>query len=144
MASATFRAILRGVMSQEPVEVVRTALGALDQRDVDRYLSVASDEIELITPASALQGRIVGHEGIRRFFEEAETFAESSSVEIEEIRPVGARVVAFFTLKTRGRLSAAETSSKVAGVYLVEDGKIRSAHIFTDRDAALETARHAG
>jgi hypothetical protein len=30
----------------------------------------------------------------------------------------------------------------VAGVYLVEDGKIRSAHIFSDRDAALETARH--
>ena len=142
MESATF-ARYSGAVAQEDIEVVRSALTALDQRDVDRYLSVASDEIELITPASALQGRIVGHEGIRSFFEDAKTFAESSSVEIEEIRHVGARVVAFFTLKTRGRLSDAETSTRAAGVYLVEDGKLRTAHIFSDRSAALEAARRA-
>jgi ketosteroid isomerase-like protein len=55
-------------MSHESVEVVRTALAALDRRDVERYLSVASDEIELINPASPLEGSTVGHEGVRRFF----------------------------------------------------------------------------
>ena len=55
-------------MSQENVEVVRRALAALDSRDVEAYLEVASPQIELITPALPLQGPISGHEGIRDFF----------------------------------------------------------------------------
>jgi hypothetical protein len=39
------------------IEVVRTALTALDQRDVELYLSVASPEIELINPARHLRDR---------------------------------------------------------------------------------------
>ena len=35
-------------MSEENVETVRTALRALDQRDVDGYLRVASPDIEVI------------------------------------------------------------------------------------------------
>jgi ketosteroid isomerase-like protein len=127
-------------MSEENVEVVRTALTALDHRDVDRYLSVASPEIEVINPASPLEGPTIGHEGIRRFFSEMETFAESSSFEVEEIRAVGPRVLALFTLTAVGRLSAAETSVDLAGVYSFENGKIRRAHIFVDREKALEAA----
>jgi hypothetical protein len=37
-------------MPEEDVELVRTALRALDQRDVGSYLSVAAPEIELINP----------------------------------------------------------------------------------------------
>jgi hypothetical protein len=48
-------------MSQENVEVVRRALAALDRRDVEAYLEVASPQIELITPALPLQGPITGH-----------------------------------------------------------------------------------
>jgi hypothetical protein len=43
-------------MAQANVETVRTALRALDRRDVELYLSVASAEIELITPAAPLGG----------------------------------------------------------------------------------------
>jgi ketosteroid isomerase-like protein len=57
-------------MSQDNVEVVRRALAALDRRDVEAYLEVASPQIELITFASPLQGQgpITGHEGIRDVF----------------------------------------------------------------------------
>ena len=48
------------------------------------------------------------------------------------------RVLAFFTLTALGRISGAETSVHVAGVYDVEDGKLRRAHIFPDRVEALE------
>jgi len=125
-------------MSQENIEIVRTALAALDQGDVERYLRVASSEIELITPASALEGPTVGHEGIRRFFGEMEAFSESSSFEVVEIRSVGSRVLALFTLTAVGRMSAAETSLELAGIYSIEDGKLRRVHIYADRREALE------
>jgi hypothetical protein len=48
--------------------------------------------------------------GVRQFFEEAEAFAESSSVEVDEITAVGSRVLALFTLTTVGRVSGAETT----------------------------------
>jgi hypothetical protein len=68
------------------VETVRTALRALDRRDVELYLSAASPEIELITPAAPLEGVNVGHDGIRRFFKDMEQSAEWSSFEVREVR----------------------------------------------------------
>ncbi len=130
-------------MSQANVETIRTALRALDRRDVELYLSVASPEIELITPAAPLEGANVGHEGIRRFFQELEESAESSSFEVKEVRAVGERVIAFFRVRGVGRISGAETSMDLAGVYSVEDGKIRRAEIFADRDAALQAVRRS-
>ena len=125
-------------MSQENVEVVRRALAALDSRDLEAYLEVASPQIELITPASPLQGSIVGHEGIRTFFREMWSFSETSEFRVEEIRAVGERVLAFFVLTATSRQNAIETSSRVGGVYDLEHGKIRRAHIFADRTEALE------
>ena len=124
-------------MSRADLETVRTALSALDRRDVELYLSVASPEIELITPAALLEGPNVGHDGVRRFFKEMEESAEASSFEVKEVRQVGERVLAFFTVRGMGRISGAETSMDVAGVYSVDDGKIRRAEIFADRGAAL-------
>jgi ketosteroid isomerase-like protein len=124
-------------MSQENVEVVQRALAALDRRDVEAYLEVASPQIELITPASPLQGPITGHDGIREFFRELWTYSEASGFEIEEVKPVGERVLAFFSLTATGRKSEVQTSVRVAGVYDLEAGKIRRAHIFADRAEAL-------
>ena len=123
---------------KEDVEVVRRALAALDRRDLDAYLAVASPQIELITPASPIQGPIVGHEGIRTFFGEMWSFSEASEFRVEEIRAVGGRVLAFFVLTATAREGAIETSSRVGGVYEIEDGKIRRAHIYADRADALE------
>ena len=101
-------------MSEENVEIVRIALRALDQRDVEAYLRVASPQIELITPAAPLVGANVGHEGVRRFFKDMEELSGSGSFEVKEIRAVGPRVLAFFTVTAVGRMSGAETSVDVA------------------------------
>jgi ketosteroid isomerase-like protein len=125
-------------VSQENIETVRHALSALDRRDVEAYLQVASPEIELISPATPLEGPTTGHDGIRRFFGELEAYSETSAFQVEEMRAVNDRVLAFFTLTTTGRNSGAETSVKVAGVYDVEGGKLRRAHIYAVRAEALE------
>jgi hypothetical protein len=46
--------------------------------------------------------------------------------------------LAFFVLTAVGRISEIETSVKLAGVYDLENGKIRRAEIFADRAEALE------
>jgi ketosteroid isomerase-like protein len=125
-------------VSKANVEVVRQALAVLDQRDVEAYLKLASPQIELVNPATPLEGPINGHEGIRRFFSELWTFSDASEFRVEEIRAVEGRVLAFFVLTTRGRMSEAETSVDLVGVYDLEDGKIRRAQIFLDRADALE------
>jgi ketosteroid isomerase-like protein len=124
-------------MSQENVEIVRRALTALDSRDVDAYLELASPDIELINPASPLEGPTTGHEGVRRFFSDIEAYAATSSFEVEELRAVGKRVLAFFTLTALGHISGAELATRLAGVYEFEQGQIRRARIFTDRADAL-------
>jgi ketosteroid isomerase-like protein len=140
MAAPSLRREMLMAMAEDQVEIVRTALTALDRRDLELYLSIASPEIELFTPASPLEGPSVGHEGIRRFFEETEAHTESSSVEVEEIRDLGPQVLAFFTVTAVGRLSGAETSLDVAGLYSVQDGKLRRAQIYADRREALQAA----
>jgi ketosteroid isomerase-like protein len=127
-------------VSEENVETVRMALRALDRRDVDGYLRIASPNIEVITPASEMEGASVGHAGMRRFFAELETSTKSSSFEVSEIRAVGPRVLALFTLTIVGRTSGAKTSVDVAGVYSFEDNKVRRAHIYLEREEALEAA----
>jgi ketosteroid isomerase-like protein len=128
-------------MSQENVDVVRHALAALDRRDVEAYLEVAAPAIELINPSSPIEGPVTGHDGIRRFFRELWEYSEASEFRLEEIRAIDeGRVLAFFVLTAVGRLSEVETSVNLAGVYDVQDGKIRSAHIFADRAEALEAA----
>ena len=126
-------------MSQENVEVVRRALTALDRRDVEAYLEVASPQIELITFASPLQGQgpITGHEGIRDYFHELWSYSEASQLQVEEIRAVEERVLAFFVITAIAQ-QGIQTSVRAAGVYDFEHGKIRRAHVFSDRTEALE------
>ena len=64
---------------------------------------------------------------MRRFLRDLWSFSEASRFQVEEIRAVGGRVLAFFVLTTRGRKSEVETSVEV-----------RRAHIFVDRAEALE------
>ena len=116
--------------------MVRRALAALGRRDVEAYLEVASPQIELITFFS-LQGPITGHQGIRDFFRELWSFSEASEFQVEEVRAVGERVLAFFVITATGR-DGIQTSARVAGVYDLEHGKIRRAQIFADRAEALE------
>ena len=112
--------------------MVRRALAALDRRDVEAYLEVASPQIELMTFALALQGRqgpITGHEGIRDYFGELWSFSEASGLQVEEIGAVEGRVLAFFVITATGA-QGIQTSVRAAGVWDIEDGKIRRAQIF--------------
>ena len=108
-------------MSQENVEVVRRALSALDRRDVEAYLAVASPAIELINPASPLEGPY-GPRRIRQFSASSRR-TPAPQVQIEEIEARDDGCSAFFTITASGRNSGVETSSVGCRRLRPRDGK---------------------
>ena len=55
-------------MSQENLEIVRRAVNALNEGDVDGYLALCSADIELASPVASIEGANKGADGIREFF----------------------------------------------------------------------------
>ena len=56
-------------MSQENVEIVKRAIAAINERDIDAYLSCCTKDVQLITPIAEVAGSSYGGpDGIRRFF----------------------------------------------------------------------------
>ena len=56
-------------MSQENVEIVKRAIAAINERDIDAYLSCCTKDVESSTPVAEVAGAATtGPTGIRRFF----------------------------------------------------------------------------
>jgi ketosteroid isomerase-like protein len=102
-------------MSQENFEVVRQLIAALNQRDVDRYLSLCTRDIDLNTPTTPLDGETRGPEGIRKFFAAVEEASTTFHIEVERMQTIdGDRV------------------------YELLDGKVCRVDVYHDRKRALE------
>src|SRR3954467_2289547 len=87
-------------MSDLNVEVVRQLIAALNERDVNRYLSLCTPEIEIGNPGTALEGPTRGPEGVREYFARIEESSTTFRVEMERIHTVGRdRVLVFGELK---------------------------------------------
>jgi len=135
-------------MSQENVEVVRRAIAAANERDVDRYLALCSEDIELQTPWTAVEGLYVGPDAIRRFFTDIRDTARDFHLNIERLESIGSDRV--LRAHVSGRASGITVGSEslsseprhagipTGNVYDLSDGKIRRIRIFVDRGEALE------
>jgi ketosteroid isomerase-like protein len=128
-------------VSRENVETVQRALDALNRRDVDRYLTCCTEDIELRPPISAIEGAYEGQAGVRRFFGELYT---DFHLDAESIEVVGAnRVIAFLRATATGPASGAATSMHITTVYDLAAGRIRRVRVFQDRAVAIEAAKLA-
>jgi hypothetical protein len=129
-------------MSQENVETVERVIAALNERDIDRYLSCCTDDIQLQTPWAEVEGVYEGQDAIRRFFTDLE-ISPDFHIKVERLEPIGTdRVLAFLRVTASGRSSGipAASNTPTANVYDLAGGKIQRIRIFLDRDQALEAA----
>src|SRR4051795_9603106 len=126
-------------MSQENVEVVKQAVAAVNERDIDRYLAGCTEDIELVTPLGPIGGTYEGPEDIRRFFADIEDTSPDFRLHLEHVEAIGEdRVLAFLHTSASGRASGIPTAvPSTANLYDFLDGKIRRVRIFFDRDEAL-------
>lgn len=56
-------------MSEENVELALRAFNAVNDRDLDAYLALADEEIEVVSRIAAIEGPLRGLEGVRRWWE---------------------------------------------------------------------------
>jgi ketosteroid isomerase-like protein len=124
-------------MSQENVEIVRTAIEAWGAGDMHSfYASLDPDMVWNPVEAVASQG----HEGLRatlaRWMGEWDEYEQTA----EEFVDMGDRVVATVYFRGRGRGSGIETEARFYEVYTVRDGMIVRMDEYTSRAQALKAA----
>ena len=135
-------------MSEENVEsrniaTVRKHLRALNERDLEGYLAGCTDDIELWSLLSALEGPYVGEEGIRRFFADVKDAAPDhtkTTVRIEAVGPDRVLTVDRWTASGRSSEVAQEEGIEVGTVYEFDGEKIKRIRVFADLQEALEAA----
>ena len=128
-------------MSQESVESVKRAIDAVNERDVDRYLSYCTNNVQLSTPLAELTGVYEGPDGIRRFFADVGDTGPDFQLTIERVEAIGLdRVLAFMLVTATGRASGIPQDSRIGNVYDLAGGKIERIRIFVDREEALDAA----
>ena len=126
-------------MSEENLKVVKRAIAAVNERDIDGYLACCTEDIVLRTPWAEVGGAYEGPDAIRRFFADIEDAAPNFQLHLERLDLIGTdRALAFLHTTGSGRVSGVPINTRSANVYDFAAGKIKRVHIFSDRREALE------
>jgi hypothetical protein len=83
-------------------ELVRRAVQAINDRDLDALLAVMDEEVEAAPVLAAMEGRYQGHEGIRRWWANLLDTFPDFEVRIVQMSQVGAATVAVLSSTGRG------------------------------------------
>jgi ketosteroid isomerase-like protein len=118
-------------------DLVRTAIAAVNARDVEGYLACCTADMELHTPIEQLDGVHRGVDGIRRFFAEIEDAGPDFHIAIEHLELVGDRAVALVVVSASGRSSGLPLSVETGNIYDFDGDRISRVRIYADRDDAL-------
>jgi ketosteroid isomerase-like protein len=131
-------------MSEENVEIVRRGYEALNQRDVDQFLSYFAPDTEVdfsesIGPFSDVYR---GHAEVKTFWESFFEAWEEVRWEIDELRDLGGGdgVLSATHLIARGHGSGIPTTDYRAVIWTARDKRIRRVKFFRDKQDALEAA----
>jgi ketosteroid isomerase-like protein len=136
----------RGV-SEENVELVRRALRAFSDGDLEGILEVWGTQAEwrpaLLGGGLLEQAVYRGHAGVREFLRvQAETWAKVIARPVA-IRDLGAVVLVEVRLEAVGRSSGASVARTTWNVFRFRDGVIADGRVFVDRAQALDAARES-
>jgi ketosteroid isomerase-like protein len=127
-------------MSQENVEIVRRAIAAVNERDVDGYLGLCAPNVELITPVAPIEGPNVGVQGIRQFFAGIDDAMTEFHLDVAELRVLdGQRVLAVGQVRTVSQGGFASTLPLV-NIYEIDGAKLRRIRVYNDQDEGLRAA----
>jgi ketosteroid isomerase-like protein len=120
-------------MSVQTDEPVRGFAAAITRCDVDAALGVCHPEVEFQS-VLAVDGRAyVGHEGIRRYFDDISSAWEEWRVDVHRTAMASeGRVIIEMTMHARGRESGMPLSEFAAHIWTLRDGKLLRNELFRD------------
>src|SRR3979411_3326540 len=130
-------------MSQEDVEIVRSALTALSDHGVDALVEFLHPEINWRAMEGAPDdvGEMQGIEASRRYVEDwFETFDDFTTIPEELLDAGEHRVVGVLHVSGCAKLSGITTELRYAALYTLRDDKIARIREYGDREEALEAA----
>jgi uncharacterized protein len=129
-------------MSDENVELIRSAFDAYERGDIEAVLAVCADDI-LITQAPEVIATGVapeqhGHDGVLEAFGIWPNQWDDFQIEIQRIvADPGDQVVVDTLQRGRGKQSGVEVEANFFFTFAVRDGRIAEWRIFTDESDAL-------
>jgi ketosteroid isomerase-like protein len=134
-------------MSSENVELVRRLIEVWTNRDPaapvgDFPGELVHEDFEFRPAVTGVVEAAVyrGRAGWTRYVEDVGAAWSRFSIEVEELRDLGDRVLAFGRLRAVGRGSGGGVDQPVAFVSTIREDRISQTHGFRTRQAALEAA----
>jgi uncharacterized protein len=129
-------------MSQENVEVVRSAYAALAEQGVEAALAFTDPEFETTTPPSLASepDTYRGHEGLRRYLSSFGDAMEGVRFEGREFAAVGDKVLVDTQMHARGQTTGIEAEQRAFLVFTLRRGLVTRIETFAERAQALEAA----
>ena len=127
-------------MSEENVEVVRTALAALNRGDLDAAFKDAAPDAEVdLTRAVGLDSGVYDLDEFRRLSEEFAKSWDSVRWEADEYLDAGEHVVTPFTNHLLGR-DGIDVQARGIWLWTIRDGVVVRLCLYQVRQDALEAA----
>jgi ketosteroid isomerase-like protein len=115
-------------------ELTRRWAQAFNDRDLDTMLEMAAADIDMLPMQFAVSGRYSGHEGLRRWRADLDSWDPGHRVELGHARDFGdGRVVLFGTVILDG-----EPLSPYALMVRIENGKIAAMRSYLNDEETLE------
>jgi len=134
-------------MSEENIALLRRAVDAYNRRDIPALLEELDPQVSWHPALPALLSKGVevyrGHEGITRMFGDFSEVLDEIHFEYWEVRDHGDRVAAIGQLRTKGKVSGAETVAPYANLAEIRDGKGVRITGYLDPAEALEDLKLA-
>ena len=127
-------------MSQENVEIVRTALAALNRGDLDAAFKDAAPDAEIdLTRAVGLDSGVYDLDEFRRLSEEFAKSWDSVRYEADEYLDAGEHVVTPFTNHLLGR-DGIDVQARGIWLWTIRDGVVVRLCLYQVRQDALKAA----
>ena len=132
--------------AEKNIDIVRRSMELWNSGDLGALVATFTDDAELQPAPGFVEGEVLlGHEGIRHFFERLhEAWKPGDTVTLGEVREAGDKVMFSFRWRAIGGVSGIETTSEWMAVDTFRDGLIARMQIFSDRGEALEAMGISG
>jgi ketosteroid isomerase-like protein len=128
-------------MSQENVDVMRTAMEAFNHRDGTGFDAVLATDAEIVPVRSALEGTVYrGRDAGSQYCTAVEQTWDDLRWEVEEMRVGAGWVIALGRIRGQGHDTGVAIDSKAGWLAHFRDGLITRFQTYADRAKALEAA----
>jgi len=128
-------------MSQENVELTHRATDALNRRDLDAYLALMDEDVEVISRLAPMgEGRYRGHDGFLRWQQNLRDVFPDWHAELVEARDVGDFTMGLVRIRGHGDESGAPVDQVIWQVGEWRDGKLVRLSSHDSEAEALEAA----